>query len=233
MSSLTTAGWLSLVVFGYLRRFKSKLYYYHIPDVITEVIIAFATDFFTWHTKQHGYGYHCFENDSLKIEKAEECYAFLLSSNILSLDICQQFEWEITIIESKVNKHSSLALMIGFIAYPMKDKTREWFDWNTFFGADNQFGIQAYSGHSCFTKYGRDGYELFAEQNENYEIKNGDRFCIRFDFRKRKCSFGYNGKFTADVYIDIPVDIIPAVCIYDPMIFACTKWNAIFKDNNI
>lgn len=227
--SLSQERNLELAVFGYIRKLE-KLRSFHqrfIPNVVKELIISYARNCFSWYTEKHGKGYRFFEDNAFQAEKTKGCYSFLTSANILSLDICKKFEWEVTIIEKNVSDKVAICFMIGFVTDPMESSIN---DWNTYFTIkENQFGVEAYSIYSCLSKYGRDGNQKkFAEENGLYKIKDGDRFCYRFDFEQSKCSFGYNDKFTEDFYINIPARIIPVVCIYDPMIFSCTKWNAIF-----
>ena len=85
-----------LAVYGYIKELGLAV---DIPDVIKEVIIAFAKFYFNW--KQSQYIKHAYEFDdedpTRLIRTVVGGWIFLAMDEVLSLDIGPRFEWEIEI----------------------------------------------------------------------------------------------------------------------------------------
>ena len=94
---------LELAVYGFIQEIKLSC---DIPDVIKNVIIAFAKFCFEWKKSKygdHGANYNInsrfiFDNDNpAQLTKTGNGYLFLALDDILSLNVCKKFEWEFQI----------------------------------------------------------------------------------------------------------------------------------------
>ena len=153
--------------------------------------------------------------------------------DVLSLDTCKIFTWELQIIE-RIEKEYT-AFMFGVVQHPIDESIGAWTG-DCFGGAvktkSKQFGVFVHSHYNFFKSYGGSescynghliGSEL-TQVSSDHEWKEGDIFRIVIDFEQKEMSLIYNDGDIATVFENIPNEIVPAICLYAPIELKCSKY---------
>lgn len=223
MALFLTSEKLEMTVYGYI---KSVNFWKHIPEVIISIIVEFAKLHFNW--KQSKYGTNAFkfnDNNPARITrmKTNRNWVFLVIDDVISLDVCRKFVWELEII---FNIDKDISFMIGFVEYPMEESIQNWYG---YFGSNSrtkarQFGIFIDSFTTHFLRQGRSEskYALGVTEAKQWEL--GDRFKMIIDFDTREISLMYNDTDLFMMYSNIPSRLMPAICVHNSIELVCTKY---------
>lgn len=231
MMATVSSERIQLAVDGYIREIKSIG---DIADVIKEIIVAFAKHYFRWQESKSPEGEYKFndEDPTLIIHGPKRRFTFLAMDDIISLDICKKFEWELEIKQRL--KKSEISFMFGFVKHP-RDESIHKSKWiGMYFGLDGptnakQFGVYvSYCFKEC-RKYGAGDYSLAIGDESAYEKKwsEGDRFRLLVDFEEKTIGLMYNDKDMGIIYTDIPDKIVPTLCACSNIELKCNAY--VFK----
>lgn len=220
---------LELAVCGFIRELQLSV---DTPNVIQDVIIEFAKTNFNWQNSIWGDNAFILNDEDptrISVPLRASKTGFLAMDDVLSLDICKKFEWEVEIANRVEGKY--LSFMIGVVKHPRGESIKAWW---YHFGADEetksmQFGVYVSSTYKNFRRYGgpdeNDGY--IGDKVAN-KWQKGDRFKVIVDLEERTMSFMYNDQDMGIIFTNLPDKVVPAIGIHSSSFeLKCTKYQFI------
>ena len=229
--TLSRIGKLELLVYGYINDTKLSD---NFPDVIKEIIIEFTKFYFNWkHSEYHDcYGkapFEFFDGNPARIARLNygdlQWFAFLAMNDVLSLDVCRKFEWELEMLNQN---DGTVGFQFGFVEHPLTESVK---DWDVHFGYGDtkykQFGVYISSGYDHFKRRGRshkDGSKIIGNTVTG-GWKSGDRFGLIVDFESNTITLMYNYKDMGIIFSDIPNKLHAAISVFSATELICTKAN--------
>eukprot|EP01084_Bolivina_argentea_P092656 166679_1 len=220
-----------LLCFGYIRN-QQRITNIHqtIPVDINQIIIGFIYMLFSWklRTDDDCSKYKQILNglDTCIVYKTNKKYEIMLIDNVITSSIYSSVYWE---IEATFDIQADYRLFIGFVKTPISTSVPDFYK---YLGSNsNQCGLWITgAGHkvwssvvSTINAYGlRGGHGT----ETSHIFTSGDRFGIRFDFKKCQATFHHNDNFSYQFLSanELPISIIPAVACYSKTTIKCTKF---------
>eukprot|EP01084_Bolivina_argentea_P091067 163988_1 len=147
-----------------------------------------------------------------QISSQHSSWSTFVPNRVISGSHCKHYEIEIKWLNSFGTSNSSL--FFGFYKAPLNELHAQWM--NQYCGQQTksmkQFGCFIYSSYKYFGLYGN-GKSNHKVQYPQASFKAGDKFKLKFNFKKRTAVMYYNGKKVGVVWNNIPKKIIPAVSL--------------------
>lgn len=221
-----------LISTGFVRKNFTKINKQIFPIAIISIIIQYFFETFEWNADECTDGLIISMDNTLITSNAGDTNKICTSKNIINGERHSSVEWEITLVGNE-----TVCFGMGFIELSLCKSVDVWagID-NTWIGGhglvESQISVTVYYDFLEIQIYKNGNGTIIQHENALIKnIKNGDRFELKFNFDAHHCSFYLNDEFMITVTDSLPnnIELVPAMCCAFAHDLRTTKWNVLYR----